>query len=217
MARPAKAEGRDTRQAILDASLDLFAERGFHGTSMREIARAVGVRESALYHHFDSKQAIFQALLAQMGPGRVTQLLQLDVDQLVAAVGARGMLRRLLDLILATFAIPAEQKLFRVMLQEGARLAQQDGLQPLQALARVRAALARILQRLVELKAIRRVDPATTAALFMGPLMLLRVLHLAQRTDFKAFHTDLDALFDQLWESIKPLPAPTRARKAATS
>jgi len=215
MARPRKAEGRDTRQAILDASLDLFADRGFFGTSMREIARAVGVRESALYHHFDSKQAIFQALLTQMGPGRITQLLQLEVEALVAAVGARAMLRQLLDLILATFAIPAEQKLFRVMLQEGARLAQQEGVQPLQAIGKVRAALAGIFGRLVELGAIRPVDPSTTAALFMGPLMLLRVLHLAQRSDFKALHTDLDRLFDQLWESIKPLPAPTRIRKAS--
>src|SRR3954471_15479210 len=63
MGRPKNSEGRDTRQDILDAALDLFAENGFFGTSMREIARAVGVRESALYHHFTSKEALFEALM----------------------------------------------------------------------------------------------------------------------------------------------------------
>jgi AcrR family transcriptional regulator len=214
MARPKKAEGRDTRQAILDAALDLFAERGYFGTSMREIGRTVGVRESALYHHFESKQAIFEALLGQMGPGRINQLLQLDLSELVEALGARGMLRRMLDLILATFSIPSEQKLFRVMLQEGGRLSRTEGVHPLDAVNRVRIALGTIFARLMERKAIRQVDPTALATMFMGPIMLLRLLHLAQKPDFKAMHADMDRVFDQLWESIKPLEAPTRSRRA---
>jgi AcrR family transcriptional regulator len=217
MARPRSAEGRDTRQAILDAALDCFAERGYFGTSTREIARAVGVRESALYHHFDSKQAIFDALISQMGPGRVSQLVQLDVDQLVETLGARAMLRRMLDLILATFAIPSEQKLFRVILQEGGRMARQGVVNPLAAIGQVRQGLATLFARLVARKAIRKVDPATAAAMFMGPLMLLRILHLAHQPDFRALHADVDRIFDQLWESIKPLEAPARRRRKATS
>ena len=47
-ARPVAGEARDTRREILDTALELFAEHGFHATSIRAIARAVGVRESAL-------------------------------------------------------------------------------------------------------------------------------------------------------------------------
>ena len=64
MARPRNADGQGTRQAILDAALDLFAEKGFFGTSLRDVAAAVGVRESALYNYFTGKDALFEALLA---------------------------------------------------------------------------------------------------------------------------------------------------------
>ncbi len=63
MGRPLRTEGRQTRQAILDAALKLFAENGYYGTSLRDIATAVGVRESALYHYFPGKEARFEALI----------------------------------------------------------------------------------------------------------------------------------------------------------
>ena len=43
MARPRNADGQRTRQAILDAALDLFAEKGFFGTSLRDVATTVAI------------------------------------------------------------------------------------------------------------------------------------------------------------------------------
>ena len=63
MARPKNADGQRTRQAILDAALELFADKGYFGTSLRDVATAVGVRESALYNYFKSKEALFDALI----------------------------------------------------------------------------------------------------------------------------------------------------------
>ena len=63
MARPRNADGQRTRQAILDAALDLFAAKGYFGTSLRDVATVVGVRESALYNYFAGKEALFDALL----------------------------------------------------------------------------------------------------------------------------------------------------------
>ena len=57
-----------TRSALLDAALDAFAARGYEGASIREITRAVGVRESALYVHFPGKRAIYEELWAEAGP-----------------------------------------------------------------------------------------------------------------------------------------------------
>jgi AcrR family transcriptional regulator len=54
----------DTRDQILAAASDLFAERGFEQTSLREIAARVGITKAALYYHFPSKADLFEALVA---------------------------------------------------------------------------------------------------------------------------------------------------------
>lgn len=62
---PAVASG-DTRGRVLEASLGLFAERGYAGTSIRDIAGAVGIQSATLYGHFPSKEHIL-AELARAG------------------------------------------------------------------------------------------------------------------------------------------------------
>jgi len=54
---------RSTREALLDAALDQFSRKGFGGTSIRDLAGAVDIRESSVYKHFSSKQAILDALI----------------------------------------------------------------------------------------------------------------------------------------------------------
>lgn len=58
----AKLNG-STRDRILFEASFLFARRGYHATTTREIADAVGIRQPSLFHHFESKGAIAEALL----------------------------------------------------------------------------------------------------------------------------------------------------------
>jgi AcrR family transcriptional regulator len=51
-----------TRERILDAALDLFIEKGYDGTSLREIAERLHFTKAALYYHFASKEDILMAL-----------------------------------------------------------------------------------------------------------------------------------------------------------
>jgi AcrR family transcriptional regulator len=53
-----------SQNRILDASLELFAERGYAGTSMRMIASRSGMQASSIYSHFAGKEAILDATLA---------------------------------------------------------------------------------------------------------------------------------------------------------
>lgn len=55
-----------TRERIIEVSLELFAQRGFSGVSVRDIAKVVGVRESALYKHFKNKQDILDQIIIEM-------------------------------------------------------------------------------------------------------------------------------------------------------
>ena len=52
-----------TRAALLDEATTLFAERGYAGTSLEDVASASRVTRGAVYHHFASKQALFEAVL----------------------------------------------------------------------------------------------------------------------------------------------------------
>ena len=53
----------NTKQEILEAALDLFSVQGFEATSISQIAGAVGIRKASLYSHFESKQAILDAIV----------------------------------------------------------------------------------------------------------------------------------------------------------
>jgi AcrR family transcriptional regulator len=61
-APPEKNAEPTTREAILEAALDLFAQRGYHATSMREIAAEVPIRAAGIYYWFASKEAILLEL-----------------------------------------------------------------------------------------------------------------------------------------------------------
>ena len=56
----------DTKSKILEVSLALFAQKGFDGVSVREIAKEVGVRESALYKHYKNKEDILDKIVEEM-------------------------------------------------------------------------------------------------------------------------------------------------------
>lgn len=61
----ANAQREDgTRERILREASQLFARKGYTGTSTREIAAAVGIRQPSLFHHFASKREILETLLA---------------------------------------------------------------------------------------------------------------------------------------------------------
>jgi AcrR family transcriptional regulator len=69
-----------TRAALLDEATTLFAERGYAGTSLEDVASASRVTRGAVYHHFASKQALFEAVL-DLQEERAT-------SEIVAAAGA---------------------------------------------------------------------------------------------------------------------------------
>ena len=55
-----------TQERLLDTAAGLFAKQGYAGVSMRDIARAVGVTQAAIYHHFSNKDALYIAAISYL-------------------------------------------------------------------------------------------------------------------------------------------------------
>jgi AcrR family transcriptional regulator len=76
------AEAR--REAIVEAVRDVFAEKGFDGTTTRELAKAAGVSEALLYKHFPSKESLYAAMLEGCSKGptfaEATRILELEAS-----------------------------------------------------------------------------------------------------------------------------------------
>jgi len=57
---------RDTKERILTAALELFSQKGYEGTNIRELSASLGLVKSGIYKHYESKEDVWNALLDRM-------------------------------------------------------------------------------------------------------------------------------------------------------
>jgi AcrR family transcriptional regulator len=222
MARPKNADGQRTRQAILDAALDLFADKGFFGTSLRDVAKTVGVRESALYNYFTGKDALFDALLEAH---QTTKLERLTVFAEGPIADGRALLEQLAITTLESFVEPREQKLFRILLSDGVRMAKLGRVNLYERMTSGRVSVAAILGRLAREGWLRRADPNLLGLTFMSPLVTWRQLHaidadlpiIKNPRLYARQHVDQFLRGAAAPSARRPAAARTRARASKTS
>ncbi|HSD54556.1 MAG TPA: TetR/AcrR family transcriptional regulator [Burkholderiales bacterium] len=78
--RPARAPRADNRlPLILDEAARLFAAQGFHGTSVRDIVRAIDMLPGSLYYHFSTKEALLAAVYAE-GVRRISEAVKAAIE-----------------------------------------------------------------------------------------------------------------------------------------
>lgn len=112
MARRTKAEAALTRQSILKAALDLFAEQGYERTTFEDVAARIGLSKGAVYWHFKNKPELFGALVAHMTAKHTEQIARVlpnpaSLEGLVAHFIERGRL---------IVGSPLNRKFFKMML-----------------------------------------------------------------------------------------------------
>ncbi|MFZ4520033.1 MAG: TetR/AcrR family transcriptional regulator [Microthrixaceae bacterium] len=110
------AEARpNQREHILDTALQLMSERGATGMSMRQLAAACDLQVAAIYHYFESKDALLAAVVAERRYG-ARMVDPLPVDPVAAPA------ERLADLYRVVFAgAMEEQSIWRLLIGEGMR------------------------------------------------------------------------------------------------
>ena len=219
MARPKNADGQRTRQALLDAALDLFAEKGFFGTSLRDVATAVGVRESAIYNYFASKDALFDALLTAHQHSKIERMAPLADGPIT---DGRALLEQLALTSLEGFVEPREQKLHRILMSDGIRLAKVGRINLYERMASGRERLHDLLRRMIREGWLRRANVHVLGIAFLSPLFMWRQLHaidadLPMIRQPRAFVRQHVQQFLQGAAAPSTRPAPAPARRTSTS
>ncbi|MFL6127478.1 MAG: TetR/AcrR family transcriptional regulator [Mycobacteriales bacterium] len=98
-ARPGSGSGADRRDQILVEAVRLFRVRGYDRTSLREIAAALGLSKSGLYHHFPSKDALLASLVDPLLDD-LTGLLR-ETPEDLSEPARSAFLTRYLDILLS--------------------------------------------------------------------------------------------------------------------
>jgi AcrR family transcriptional regulator len=119
--RPLSSKGRQTRQAIEDAARNLFAERGFHGTTLADITSAAGRSPAVFYRYFTDKEDLL-ACLAESFLHDVVELPKLTDDSsndfFTSAVGVYwGMFKPNIGIMVAVDQLAATQPRFASLQQ----------------------------------------------------------------------------------------------------
>ncbi len=162
---PVQAPRRDRREDILQASLHLFAQHGFHGTSMRDIAREADLTEGLIYHYFASKRDLFRAIIEEHSFLPLLRTLpelaeQLDLRALLIVL-ARGFFD----------VLRQNTELTRLLLQEVQVFPEEKEAFFADAVNESITVLGRILDTRMNDKTRSQVDPQVSARIFFNSLL----------------------------------------------
>lgn len=105
-----------SKEQILEACLDLFAEKGYHGTSIRMIAKKAGVSEGLIYHHFTDKNDLFASIFKQFMTLTPERLREHTVKRKVQPKTMEEFLFEIFQMTSQEFGRGKMKLLFRVML-----------------------------------------------------------------------------------------------------
>ena len=167
----------NTKQEILEVSLELFSVQGFDATSISQIANAVGIRKASLYSHFENKQAILDALVkdvldqyAEHSIFKKTDWDKYDNAEDKPALTPDAAAQMILGQIRYILHDPHISKARKMLAMEQFRNAELAKLQTKQNYTDVMRYFTGLVKQLIRLEVLAEDDPETMAAQFCLPI-----------------------------------------------
>ena len=158
---------------ILDAALDLFVERGFSATKLEDVASCAGVSKGTLYRYYDSKEALFRAVITQVLVPEVERVEQ----QVKSFKGPRSELIRLV--FHGWWARVADSRLSgipKLMVSEASNFPEFGKLFVDKVVRRVRRIFMRIMQTGIDCGEFRDCDLHIAARVLIAPMVYAAIL-----------------------------------------
>jgi AcrR family transcriptional regulator len=153
-----------TREDILEAAAQVFRQKGFHGASMQDIARAVNLQKPSLYHHVSSKQEILLALLDRALELLLERISAISNQNIPADEKLREMIRAYLQILSENTDLSA------VLLFEHRSLERKQHARHVPNRDRFEALWRSVLEEGVAAKRFNCEDPALTTRAILGIL-----------------------------------------------
>jgi AcrR family transcriptional regulator len=179
MARRATLDS-PTRDRVIQAAMDVFAQRGYHGTTVDDIVAASETSKGAFYHYFPSKQGIFVSLLEQLAA-----MVEAGVEMAIEREG--GALAKVEAALRVVLEVAAQRRdLARILLIEAAALGPEFEQSRLGIHRRFAALIRRHLDHAVTDGAIPQQDTEAASAAWIGAINEIVTQQLAHGGDLIA-------------------------------
>jgi AcrR family transcriptional regulator len=151
-----------TRDDILEAAAQVFRQKGFHGSSMQDIAKAVSLQKASLYHHVSSKQEILLALLDRALELLLERISAISVREIPADKKLREMIGAYLQILTENTDLSA------VLLFEHRSLERKQHARHVPNRDKFEALWRNVLEEGVAAKLFKCEDPALTTRAVLG-------------------------------------------------
>lgn len=167
---------KPTEEKIFKTAIDLFSQKGYHGVSIREIARAVGIKESSIYNHYSSKDRILEAIFDyykdQMNE---TGLSKEEMDDKIGTISLEDFWTTGLSKFHKTTEDPLMEKINNIILLEMFRNVRARNLALKELFHRQQMIVGKIFEKMQKRGMIKKgFDPKVLAVEFTYPLLGLR-------------------------------------------
>lgn len=197
---------KSTKQKILDTSLKLFASNGYKATTVREIAKAIGMEQSALYNHFKNKDEILETIindLASLLIANIFQEINTDPD---AYKQGKSLLHSISNKFKLISFDNQNDSLFRLMMQELFSNGKIRDIYNESLFQENVKKLSGLLFMMMQEEMIRSSDPLMLAHEFFAPLFFYQMQVSLLKVDKKSTSA-IVSLFEKhvdfFWDSIK--------------
>lgn len=168
----------NTKQKILNSALDFFSMHGYSGASIRQIARSIGIRESAIYNHYKSKEEIFLAILTHFKSKTISREI-LNDELLDKVINPEVFLREFASKLIRHWGKPDERKFIRLLMMEQFTRIGTKELSTTEYLTELREICNLIFGEMVKNGIVKKSDPALLADEFIAQLFLIRTEYLS--------------------------------------
>jgi AcrR family transcriptional regulator len=84
------AKGIGTRESIMESAINLFSEKGYDATSIRDISGKVGINEASIYNHYKNKEDIMDSIIESFIAGFSFNATEVPMEELIEKYGPEG-------------------------------------------------------------------------------------------------------------------------------